>query len=178
MNLVFVCFILKIFFSSLSFETQNLKKCRSLKLNFDLNIKKFVGTWYPVAKSKNFHHSPECLKINLQYVSEKKLMVGISDLRLNSTQENISTIESSDNKNSYHLKSKFYNGLLSVIDTDYVTYSVVIGCTEKAIFGRHYYAFILARNTLSQSKIQDLQKYIEKEMKIKKFVPVKHGKAC
>jgi hypothetical protein len=166
--LIFIYFLLifKNAFSKVKLKTKVIDQCKNFEYKYpDFKIDSFLGVWYPVRKSKGLPILEDCDKITIK--STPTLLAELqSNKKRNSSIVSIpKTLElgSTNSINSFKFSIMGINNVLTIIDTDYVSWALIYICSEKSSI-RRYNVLLLSRNYTLDKKTEEV---LENRSKVK-----------
>jgi hypothetical protein len=153
-------------------KTAAIDTCKNLNIKFDLKKEKFSGTWFPVVVSKNIPLKSDCYSVEVNTVTNDKMLIGIHNRRRGRNETTY--VLNAKTENSFEVKHNTINSLVTVLDTDYNTYAILYACTD-VLMKRYFVAILSRETTLPDAKIKNLTNYIRNMTRIKNFKNVKQG---
>ncbi|XP_022344557.1 apolipoprotein D-like [Crassostrea virginica] len=127
-----------------------LGKCAQVKTQDNLDLNKYLGTWYEIYKFKsNFEGSQKCVSANYQLKSDGHVRVDNIGYENGEKKEAIGDAYIPDPSYPSRLGVRFSNlapyGRYWVLDTDYTTHTMIYSCTDILGIFHISYAWILSR---------------------------------
>lgn len=150
-------------------------ECKNHNFFFDLNLNSFMGNWYPIYA--NTKKKIDCYKIKLKRVDQDQIQVDAKDTRMLTSGQS-AQLFSTKSKNTYKISTGFLKGIITIMDTDYDSWAIVLTCSEYLMTKKHHVAIMTRKTKLSPELIQRLKSYIETKLQIKKLREIKQGESC
>jgi hypothetical protein len=155
-----ICLVLlfKTSFSKIKLKTKDINQCKNFEhKKSDFKIDLFLGVWYPVKKSKDLPILDDCDKITIKNTPTLLAELQSHKRGAISTSRDTKRLDlgSTNNINSFKFSIMGINNVLTIIDTDYVSWALVYICSEKSS-NRTYNALILSRNYTLDKRNEDV----------------------
>jgi hypothetical protein len=170
---LFICFffiVSKCYSSEFSFG-----ECKNYNFYFDLDLRLFMGSWYPIVT--NTKKKIDCFKLHLKMTDSNQVQAYVNDTRMR-TSGYSAQLFPSKSKNTFIVNTGFLKGIVTILDTDYDSYAIILSCSEFLMTKKHYVAILSRKDKLSPELILKLKAFIEAKVGIKKFRDVKQGETC
>jgi lipocalin len=141
--LIFLGLISLIF--SMSLKTKDINTCNNVNFQIkDFNPENLLGTWYPIAHTEQLFFSLKCDYLNLLKRNDNAFYLEkVNRKYLNNTRNFRVLLNKTSYLNSALLKFEGIDHLVTVVETDYLNYAVVLMCSDTD--PKSYNVIILSR---------------------------------